>query len=520
MIDLFYWILENLLLVGVITGGFLVGAIATVYMQRRKKTAPSRDTQQPAIVNPQLGVTAPVVSPTMPASSARSATVTKTAPPEVSSFQPGINKEHAQQLLAMLTGSPPRHATSFFYLVALLFMAICMVVLPCIYLALVGASAYGVYWYATSFSNILHDPQFGTRAKLFLYFAPLIGGSVVALFMVKPLLARSVKADAPISLRREEEPVLFAFVDRLCQLLGTAAPRRIDVDCQANASASLRYGLWSIFLPADLVLTIGLPLASGMNLRQFSGVLAHEFGHFAQGAGMRLSQIIWTVNIWFARVVYQRDSWDAALVALTKGLPIQVAPLFWPAHIGIWVSRGILWLLMYLGFVISSFMSRQQEFAADRYGAFLAGSDEFQKTSKKMLELNMAAQGAHGDLARGFGKFTLPRNFPELCLHNVPQIPDYALQNADSAMRHAKTGLFDTHPSTGDRIAAAESLELKATFNPPDVPASVLFRNFEKHCRDATLSYYRQIVGNAIQKEQLFPNETFLDTIAKMPARG
>jgi hypothetical protein len=63
----------------------------------------------------------------------------------------------------------------------------------------------------------------------------------------------------------------------------------------------------------DLVLTIGMPLVAGMSLRQFAGVLAHEFGHFSQGAGMRLSFIIRSINLWFMRVVYERDDWDERL---------------------------------------------------------------------------------------------------------------------------------------------------------------------------------------------------------------
>lgn len=57
----------------------------------------------------------------------------------------------------------------------------------------------------------------------------------------------------------------------------------------------------------DLVLTIGMPLVLGLSLRQFAGVLAHEFGHFSQGAGMRLTFIIRTISVWFTRVVYERD---------------------------------------------------------------------------------------------------------------------------------------------------------------------------------------------------------------------
>jgi hypothetical protein len=46
----------------------------------------------------------------------------------------------------------------------------------------------------------------------------------------------------------------------------------------------------------DLVLTIGLPLVAGLSVREFGGVLAHEFGHFAQGGGMRLTALVRYVN--------------------------------------------------------------------------------------------------------------------------------------------------------------------------------------------------------------------------------
>ena len=57
-----------------------------------------------------------------------------------------------------------------------------------------------------------------------------------------------------------------------------------------------------------MVLLIGLPLAAGLSLRQFAGVLAHEFGHFSQGFGMRLTYVIRSINIWFMRVVYERTN--------------------------------------------------------------------------------------------------------------------------------------------------------------------------------------------------------------------
>src|SRR5262249_52685544 len=162
----------------------------------------------------------------------------------------------------------------------------------------------------------------------------------------------------PITLDPKAEPLLFAFVQKICALVGAPKPSRIDVDCQANASAGLRRGLWS----RDLVLTIGLPLVSGLDMRQFAGVLAHEFGHFAQGAGMRLSYVIRNINFWFARVVYERDAWDQKLDQTARGSDLRIGVVLHAARGCVWVSRRILWALMQAGHAISCFMLRQMEY--------------------------------------------------------------------------------------------------------------------------------------------------------------
>src|SRR6185369_6529933 len=100
--------------------------------------------------------------------------------------------------------------------------------------------------------------------RLILYLGPAVAGGILVFFMVKPFFAAKVRTPEPITLDPGKEPLLFAFVEKICGLVGAPVPGRIDVDCQANASASLRHGLWS----QDLVLTIGMPLASGLDMRQ------------------------------------------------------------------------------------------------------------------------------------------------------------------------------------------------------------------------------------------------------------
>src|SRR5690606_36886911 len=112
----------------------------------------------------------------------------------------------------------------------------------------------------------------------------------------------------------------------------------------------------------------------------FAGVLAHEFGHFTQGTASRLNLIIRLVNNWFARVVYQRDSWDSALDEMIETSPGWFSLIFLAAKLAVKISRVILTILMYIGHAISSFMARQQEYDADRYKAYVSGSERFRKT--------------------------------------------------------------------------------------------------------------------------------------------
>jgi len=89
--------------------------------------------------------------------------------------------------------------------------------------------------------------------------------------MLKPLFARRQRGAKQRILDPEVEPVLYAFVDGICDTVGAPRPARIAVDSQVNASAHLEGGLWGV-VGGELVLTIGLPIAAGLTLKQDDGV--------------------------------------------------------------------------------------------------------------------------------------------------------------------------------------------------------------------------------------------------------
>jgi len=402
------------------------------------------------------------------------------------------------------TGTIRPTKTGPLYSAGLGLVAFAMVLLPLIYLALIALTAWLVLWHLKNDAWILGSHG-GGFMKLVVYLGPAVAGGILIFFMVKPFFAAKAKPPEPITLDPAKEPLLFAFVRKICGLVGAPAPCRIDVDCQVNASASLRRGLWS----RDLVLTIGLPLVSGLEMRQFAGVLAHEFGHFAQGAGMRLTYIIRNINSWFARVVYERDEWDLKLDQAAGSGDWRIRIVLHTARGCVWVTRRILWALMHAGNAISCFMMRQMEYDADSYEAKVAGSDAFEPTASRLRVLSVATRIAYEDIEQSWASKRLPENLPLLIGHKASSLPPEIHEKLSSAAGSEKTGWFDTHPCDADRVRAARGLNQTGVFR-VTAPATGLFSDFAGLSKAVTRHQYEKHFEWEVTDQNLMSAEEIL----------
>ncbi len=394
------------------------------------------------------------------------------------------------------------------YRIGLVLVMAMMVLLPLLYLGLIGLIAYGVWFHATNDTGILTSARGsgGSKGALFVYFTPIVAGITAIVFMIKPLFAPRPKDGPRYSLDPATQPRIFRFVERLCRTVRAPVPRRIDLDSQVNASASFRRGFLSM-IGHDMVVTIGLPLVSGMTLRQLTGVLAHEFGHFAQGSGMRVTYVIRSVNAWFARVVYERDAWDQQLANWTAQAGRELKLVMWACQLLVWLARRVLWALMWAGHFVSCFMLRQMEYDADRYEARVAGSETFAQTVDRLLVLSLASQGAHNDLGLSWQANRLADDLPRLILENVG-----ALQQSHSAVLAAVrklsaeeiTKAFATHPANRDRIASAAREQAVGLFQ-IEAPATVLFHGYDRIAREVTMEFYKNVIGPEVEPKNLIP---------------
>jgi len=376
------------------------------------------------------------------------------------------------------------------YKIGLIAVGVTMVLLPIIYLGFIASIGYGVISHSIEhFSWIRSLGKLGIVA----YLTPIVVGLTVALFMLKPLFARSSASAKTITLDSAQEPVFFHFVNKIASLVGAPRPKQINIDCQVNASASFRKGLFS-FVGDDLVLTIGMPLLAGFNAKQLAGVLAHEFGHFAQGAGMRFHYLTHKVNSWFFSAVYLRDSWDERLELESDQANGWVAVILNVARAGVWLTRQLLRGFMLAGHAVSSYMLRQMEFDADRYEALLSGSQQFRDTSLQLQKLGLAFQISHDQLARAWEEKKLVSDFPQLVVRNARQLPDELDHALLSQIENIKTQVYDSHPSDKERIENAMHLQANGIFT-LDRDSRDLFKHFESLSKRISNLYYAHELG-------------------------
>lgn len=393
------------------------------------------------------------------------------------------------------------------YRIGLLLVAVVMILLPLIYLALVLAAGYGVYWHATENVTIFEEVRSGRNA-MFAYLTPLIVGVILVFFMVKPLLAPRGKRPDPFVADRDKQPFLYDFVESLCDAVGAPAPRRILLDCEANASAGFHQGGLGL-MSSGRELTIGLPLVGAMSVRQLAGVLAHEFGHFSQGAAMRLSFVVMAVNSWFARVVFERDSWDQSLIDWSRS---NVGYLSWPAGLArgcVWMTRRILYGLMWLGHVVSSNMSRQMEYDADSFEIQLAGSKSFSESMLKVVELSAAQNAAMNNLQESWEQKQLADDFPQLVVQRYDDIGDEIRGRIRESLEEEETSLFASHPRSIDRMAVAIKAREAGAFQ-VDASAVVLFDDYAGTCKAASQKHYKGMLGRLFKTDYLVDIGTFL----------
>lgn len=375
------------------------------------------------------------------------------------------------------------------YQISLFFLTLLMVLLPLIYLVLIAATGYGVYWHAVNnFPSMGHSGYHVMKYKIMIYLAPLIAGFFVVLTMLKPLVSRRLPDPELYVMTKSAEPFLFSFINAVCKAIRAPMPDKIELIPDCNASARKTKGLLKIY-GKSLVLQIGIPLIAGLKISELTGILTHEFAHFRQGAGMMLNNIIYSINDWFFEVVYGTDGIDRFLSDSAEDSGWAMALILNFARMSAWLSKKILWVLMIIGLAASRFQSRHMEFNADKYAARVAGSKSFENALMELTLLELTSQKTWHDIAENSFKADDIEAYPESMRLNRSRIDRQTVNRIKTELMLQKTKWHDTHPSLKDRIGGIRKENSEGMIHHED-PASILLTDFNRTVKNAMIQKY------------------------------
>ena len=412
----------------------------------------------------------------------------------------------------------PKSKPGLLYILWLVASVIAFLFIIITYLGIIGGGVFFIYWHSSRFNEIVND-----KFSFVVFFSlPLILVIGFLLIIIKPIFNRR-KSDIFIEkVTPEDEPFIYAFANEIARITSAPKPKEICITSDVNAFASFRKGFWSIFFPGcDMQLSLGLPLINGLTMPELAGVIAHEFGHFSQGSGMKVSYLLRRFNFWLARIVYERDKWDYYVHK-------ENWVIFQP---GIWLGRQIIWLLMMLGNAVAAHLLRQMEYDADKNEISLSGTDCFLKTNEKFNRLGFSGNISVSIalvLLKDEGR--LADNWGEFVVNNLDELVDEKIKEDIQKFENSETSFWDSHPSFKDRNKAALELNQEGYFNYSMHPLfqskvdelkqkheytflsfnNILLTDMEKTSKRITTQLYEFNLGKEFSKDALVPVEEII----------
>ncbi|MFN7488749.1 MAG: M48 family metallopeptidase [Chryseotalea sp.] len=214
-------------------------------------------------------------------------------------------------------------------------------------------------------------------------------GIFVLIFLLK-FIFTSTKTDRShlIEIFPHQQPELFNIIESVAKEVNTSLPKKVYVSADVNASVFYDSNFWSMFLPIQKNLQIGLGLVNTVTRSELKAILAHEFGHFSQST-MKVGSYIYNINLIIHNMLYENKSYEE--LAGWWGSISGFFMLF--VNIAIKINQGIQWILIKLyEFANKQYMSlsREMEFHADLIAASVTGSSAL-KTSLMRLPVSQHA---------------------------------------------------------------------------------------------------------------------------------
>ena len=193
------------------------------------------------------------------------------------------------------------------------------------------------------------------------------------LYLVKGFFkSHPMNKEMHLEITARDHPLLFRFIEQLCDELEAPLPNKVFVMPEVNAAVIMRTSLVNLFVEPKKDLLIGLGLVNSVNLSEFKAVLAHEFGHFSQSA--MASGYIYVAHRIIGDLVEGED-WLDRMIVWCKRQDNLLAAVGHVLDAPLWVGRKVMIQCYRLITLQNLTVKREREFHADLVAVSAAGSD-------------------------------------------------------------------------------------------------------------------------------------------------
>ena len=330
-------------------------------------------------------------------------------------------------------------------------------------------------------------------------------GIMVMIFLLKFIFKKhTVDRSNLIEIRKEQEPVLFKFIDEIVKEVKTDFPKKVYLSADVNACVFYDSSFWSMFFPVRKNLQIGVALVNSVSVSEFKAILAHEFGHFSQKS-MKVGSYVYNVNQVIYNLLYENDSYHSLASRWAS-----VSSYFTFFVLGaVKIVEGIQRILRAIFEIVNRnymSLSREMEFHADEVAAHVAGSEALVTS---LLRLDLADHSYQTVLSYYGGQISnavktrniypqqhfvmnfLAKESKLSVVNGLPQVDTESLSKYNKSKLNIENQ-WASHPSTADRVRALNRLNIDRGNKRPET-ASILFSNADQLQIDFTEKLFSQV---------------------------
>lgn len=314
-------------------------------------------------------------------------------------------------------------------------------------------------------------------------------GVLVLIFLLK-FIFKSHQSDRShlVEISQADEPALFQMIDEIVREVKTSFPKKVYLSTDVNAAVFYDSSFWSMFLPVEKNLQIGIGLVNTVSSEELKAILSHEFGHFSQRT-MKVGSMVYNLNQVIFNMLYDNESYEKLIIkwaSVSGYFSIFVAG-------AVKINAGIQWILRRLYEVVNiNYMglSREMEFHADAIAASVTGYEPLKSALLRMsladnsfgeainfyngkIADNLKSENIYRDQAAVLQFLAEVNNFPV-----INELPEVSLeeQSKFDKSRLVIKDQWASHPTVKERIQRLESTGFTAQHPAPTL-ANQVFKN-------------------------------------------